>query len=201
MGYYTRVLSKRPECPPLGQVVAALAAEFPTAVLELETGEPTSWTGLLLSHADGTEIAAIERNAVGDGTLAQEEIAEFIESLGSARPRSAVSWLSDFLGAVSNIYAFQHVSGTGVARGDEILRCVSNYIWSLGEAIVQADGEGFTNEDGYHIIWDFSDQVAGPWWMAVLVNGRWVPFKMDLANRGHREAFLAGRVPAGVEFP
>jgi hypothetical protein len=71
----------------------------------------------------------------------------------------------------------------------------------LGEAIVQADGEGFTNEDGYHIIWDFSDQVTGPWWMAVLVNGRWVPFKMDLANRGHREAFLAGRVPAGVEFP
>jgi hypothetical protein len=200
MGYYTRVLSKHPQCLPLEQVDAALRAEFPTAVLKLEAGEPTSWTELLLSHADGTEIAVIERNAVGDHTLGQDEIAEFIEGLGSARPASAVPWLRDFLGAVSNIYAFQHLHGTTVNRGDEILRCISGYVWGLGEAIIQGDGEGFTNDDGYHIIWDFSDQAAGPWWMAVLVNGRWVSFKMDLANRDHREAFLAGRVPAGVVF-
>src|SRR5262249_55877054 len=141
------------------------------------------------------------RNAIGDGTLAHREIAEFIESLEDARPPSAVPWLKDFLGAVANIYAFQHLHGTDVDRGDEILRCISNHIWGLGEAIVPADREGFTNEDGYHIIWDFSDHVAGPWWMAVLVNGQWVSFKMDLANRDHREAFVAGRVPMGVEFP
>jgi hypothetical protein len=200
VGYYTRVLSQDPECLPLERIEAALRAEFPTAILELEAGEPASWTELLLSHADGTEIAVIERNAVGDHTLGQDEIQEFIESLESARPASAVPWLKDFLDGVSNIYAFQHLHGTTVNRGDEIIRCISNYVWGSRKAIVQADGEGFTNEDGHHIIWDFSDGVAGSWLMAVRVDGRWASFQMDLANRDHREAFLAGRVPAGLAF-
>ena len=67
---------------------------------------------------------------------------------------------------------------------------------------MQADGEGFTNEDGYHILWQFGEEVEGPLKMAVLgEDGRWTEFEMDLGDRRQRAAFLAGQVPDGVRLP
>ena len=60
---------------------------------------------------------------------------------------------------------------------------------------MQADGEGFTNEEGYHIVWQFSDSVSGPWKMGVLQDGVWRHFSMDLGDPDHRAAFLKGTVP------
>ena len=34
--------------------------------------------------------------------------------------------------------------------------------------ILQADGEGLSNEDGYHNLWQFPEDAAGAWNMAVL---------------------------------
>jgi len=85
-------------------------------------------------------------------------------------------------------------------RGDEALQAVSDAIWARGEAILQGDGEGFTNDSGDHILWQFSDDVSGPWWMAVLRDGAWVRFQMELGDARQREAFRAGRVPDGVKI-
>jgi len=102
------------------------------------------------------------------------------------------------LRSVRAIYSFQHLSGTERASGDQALRCISEAVWARGDAIMQADGEGFSNEDGYHILWQFSERVTGPWWMAVLQSDRWVPFQMELGNPEHRRAFLEGKVPPGA---
>ena len=61
MGYYTRVLSKRSDCPPLDVLVNALRAAHTGAVLSVEDGTPDEWRSLLLAHTDGREIAVIER--------------------------------------------------------------------------------------------------------------------------------------------
>ena len=167
-------------------------------VLSLEGGDPGHWTALLLAHSDGLAIAAIDRNPVAAGTLGSDELSEFIVAVASGRPETAVPWLTTFLRSVRTIYAFQHLFGTQRARGDEALRCISETIWAGGQAILQADGEGFSNEDGYHILWQFSEGVSGPWWMAVLKDDRWVRFQMELANPEHRRAFLEGKVPLGV---
>jgi len=42
--------------------------------------------------------------------------------------------------------------------------------------------------------------VSGPWWMAVLRDGAWVRFQMELGDARQREAFRAGRVPDGVKI-
>ena len=34
--------------------------------------------------------------------------------------------------------------------------------------ILKADGEGFSNEDGYPILWRFPEDAASAWIMAVL---------------------------------
>ena len=67
-------------------------------------------------------------------------------------------------------------------------------LWERGDAILQADGEGFTNEEGYHIVWQFSDSVSGPCNMGVLQDGVWRHFSMDLGDPDHRAAFLRGSV-------
>lgn len=195
MGYYTRVLTRRGACPSLSELTRALTEENLDAVLSVEAGDAADWTELSLSHANGVPIASIDRNDVAPGTLGADEIAEFVDELDDCKPASAVAWLRDYLPKVRVIYAFQHLSGTDTMRGDEMLRAVSNHIWSLGEAIFQADAEGFSNEDGYHILWQFSDSVKGPWQVAVLRDGHWISFEMDLGNRSHRKAFLDGKVP------
>ncbi len=195
MPYYTRVLSKQVDCPSHEELVESLAAEHPDVILSIDAGDASAWDSLVLSHPGGDEIAVIERNLVTADSLAADEIAEFVEEVGECRPVSAVPWLVSFLSSVRVIYAFQHLAGVDHDRGDEALRAVSGSIWSRGDAILQADGEGFSNEDGYHIVWQFAADVSGPWWMAVLLDGKWVPFQMDLGREDHREAFRDGRVP------
>ena len=117
--------------------------------------------------SDEVEVAVIERNPVFDGSLGQDEIAEFIEEIRDCKPESGVAWLHEFLASVKTVYAFQHLQGDDTEEGSNALHALRSNIWERGDAIIQADGEGFTNEEGYHIVWQFSDSVSGPWNMGV----------------------------------
>ena len=81
-----------------------------------------------------------------------------------------------------------------------ILGTAKDAIFQQVGGIIQADYEGFTEETGHQILWQFSNSVQGPWWMAVLRDGEWVRFQMELGNRKHRAAFLKGEVPDGVRM-
>jgi hypothetical protein len=195
MGYYTRVLSKDEEFPPLDELVQFIRTEHSQFQLTLEEGTAEEWESLLLSGLDDVEVAVIERNPVFDGSLGQDEIAEFIEEIQDCKPKSGVQWLEDYLASVKTVYAFQHLQGSETEDGGNALHALRTALWERGDAIIQADGEGFTNEDGYHILWQFSDSVSGPWNMGVLQDGVWRHFSMDLGDPDHRSAFLNGEVP------
>jgi hypothetical protein len=195
MGYYTRVLSKDEEFPPLDELAQFIRAEHPQFKLTLESGTVEEWESLLLSGMDGVEVAVIERNPVFDGSLGQDEVAEFIEEIQDCKPNSGVQWLEDYLASVKTIYAFQHLQGSETADGGNALHALRSKLWERGDAILQADNEGFTNEEGYHIVWQFSDSVSGAWNMGVLQDGVWRHFSMDLGDPDHRAAFMRGSVP------
>src|ERR1700730_7286144 len=197
MGYYVRILSPSYRRIPYGELRAALGAEHPAATLSLEQGSEIHWEQLLLSHRDGPEIAIVQHNSI-DEAVGSEEIEEFRAEIAACNPHSAAVWLNDYISRVRAIYAFQVLTGTDAPHGWEILGSLKTTIWRKAGGIFQADREGFSNEDGYHILWQFSDSTAGNWWMGVLENGSWVHFEMDLGNPRQREAFLAGEVPAGV---
>ena len=56
---------------------------------------------------------------------------------------------------------------------------------------------GFSNDDGYHILWQFSDKINGDWHCAILNEmNEWERFQMDLGDKVQRKEFQAGRVPA-----
>ena len=198
MPYYTRVLTKQEDYPLFDEVADLIRAEHPQFKLHLEEGTEEDWESLLLASEDEVEVALIERNPVYDGSLGQDEIADFLEDLRDCKPDSGVEWLKEYLAEVKTIYAFQHLQGADSEEGSAALHGLRSALWDRGESIIQADLEGFTNEEGFHIVWQFSDTVSGAWNVAILQDGTWNHFKMDLGDPDQRAAFLRGEVPPDV---
>lgn len=198
MRYYTRVFSKQEEFPSLDELVELIASEHPDCQLTVEEGDEQDWQSLLLSTDDGVEIALLQRSPVSQGSLGEDEIADFLEDMEECKPETSVEWLREYLSEVKTIYAFQHLPGSDSEEGSAALHELRSFLWKRGNAIIQADLEGFTNEEGFHILWQFSDTVSGAWNMGVLQDGAWHHFKMDLGDPGHREAFMNGEVPRDV---
>lgn len=195
MPYYTRVLSKDEEFPAFDELAEFIRSNHPYYRLVVEEGSEDEWESLLLAGRDEVEVAVLERNPVCDGSPGQGEIAEFLEETQDCRPETGVQWLHEYLADVKTVYAFQHLQGSETEEGGNALHGLRAHLWERGDAILQADLEGFTNEDGYHIVWQFSDTVSGPWNMAILQDGTWLHFTMDLGDPDHRAAFLDGEVP------
>jgi len=195
MPYFTRVLSQEEDFPSFEDLAALVRDGHPDCKLTLESGDAQDWESLLLATTDEVEIAVLERNPVDDGSTGQDEIADLLEDMQDCKPESSVQWLDGFLSEVKTVYTFQHLQGAETVDGGNALHALRSHLWERGDAILQADGEGFTNEEGYHILWQFSDDVSGPWNMGVYKDDLWHHFKMDLGDPGHRAAFLAGEVP------
>lgn len=193
MGYYIRILGKKLDNIPVDKLRDATQP----AVLHISEADGDAWTQLTLSHKSGQEIATIEKNPVVEGQLGADELREFIDEVSHYKPQSAATWLREYLPNVKVIYAFQLLSGTDVNDGWTPLHRLYNTVWNHAGGILQADGEGFCDEDGFTILWQFSERASGEWNMGVLQNGRWVHFQMDLGNEHHRAAFLNGQVPKG----
>lgn len=196
MGYYIRVLGKNLGSIPLDELREAAKP----AVLHVSKGQGDAWQELTLSHKSAKEIAVIERNPVIEGQLGADELREFIDEVAHCKPETASTWLQQYLPSVKVIYAFQLLSGTDVNDGWTPLHRLYNAVWNHAGGILQADGEGFSDEGGFTILWQFSDGVSGEWNMGVLNDGDWVHFQMDLGNEQHRKAFLGGEVPDGAKF-
>ena len=199
MAYYVRVLSTSPDCIPLSSLRAVLNDHTLVEAPSNQPNKPDLWSHLVLAHENGEEIAVIERNPVAPGSLGQEELHELEDEVTDCLPPSAAEWLAHYFPRVRCVYAFELLAGLDHNDGWKALTAVKNRIWSFAPAIIQADNEGFSNEQGYHILWQFRESVDGMWWMGVLRNGSWTHFEMDLANRKHRQAFFQGEVPDGVD--
>jgi hypothetical protein len=166
------------------------------AILEIEGNPQHPWEQLVLKHGGGDPIALIERNPVVEGELGFDEIEEFIEEVGDYQPTSAADWLKRYLPTVKVIYSFQLLSGTEENDGFTRLHQVYGTVWRKAGGILQADQEGFSNEDGCTILWQFSDHVDGPWNAGVISpDGKWNNFEMDLGDTAQRQAFFRGEVP------
>jgi len=194
MGSYIRVLAESDRKAPLQEIRTVLGPKFQLVV---EEGDEQDWRQLLLKHADGPEIALIERDPVVPGEIGEQEIDEQMEDVQQFQPKSASDWLRSYLSKVKVVYAMQLLSGTEVNDGWSAVHRTQAYLWKKFGGILQADNEGFSNREGQHILWQFHGDQAGDLDVAVLDgDGRWVPFTIDMANREEVEAFRRGEIPA-----
>ncbi|RXK80891.1 hypothetical protein [Filimonas effusa] len=200
MSYYIRILGTQDPDIHLDQILEALEEEGLVARFGvLEDERPESWTSFELMNEEEEVLALVERNPVVDGNLGQEELAEFKESILEFKPLSAAKWLHSFFDKVKVIYAFELLDAGVEAENYPIVIATQSAIWQKVKGILQADDEGFSNEEGYHILWQFSDDVEGPWQCAVLEkDGSWKNFTMQLGDAASQEAFKRGEVPANT---
>jgi hypothetical protein len=197
MGYYIRVLGTQDTDIHIDELIQSLAANGLTAKFEFDpTEKPNQWTILDILNPDGEPLAQLERNPVIDGEIGQEELDEFREDVQDEKPASAVKWLTNFFDKVKVIYAFQMLNAAFEDGNFEIVTNIKTKIWNKTNGIFQADNEGFSNEEGYHILWQFSDTVTGEWSCAVRNwLGKWDKFVMDLGDTTQRQEFKDGKVP------
>ena len=196
MAYYIRVLSPKSDIVASSVLRKALADGGVRASIAGDAEDGT-WDELVVADSSGSKVCTIEHTATeAEG---REEIDEFLEEIADCQPVSAATWLAGYLLTIRSIYAIQILAGTYKNDGWTIVGTLKDAIFGMAGGIMQADNEGFSNEDGHHILWQFDDEVTGDWWMAVMDNGRWRGFKMELGDRDQREAFFRGEVPTGVE--
>lgn len=197
MGYYIRVLGSQDPDIHIDELIESLAADGLTAKFEFDSTEESGiWTMLDILNLNGEPIAQLERNLVIDGKLGQEELDEFKEEIQDYKPTSAVKWLTNYFDKVKVIYAFQMLDAAFEDGNFDIVSNIKTKIWNKTNGILQADNEGFSNEDGYHILWQFSDTVTGDWSCAVRNwLGKWDRFVMDLGDTTQRLEFQDGKVP------
>jgi hypothetical protein len=132
-------------------------------------GTPEHWDCILVADGDQKYLCEIERNRRGADTIFDEELAEFLDTLGSALPRSGAEWVADYLRSAQTIYAARYLEAAFELAEDDHPG-PADILWAIEKklgGILQADGEGFTNEEGYTVVWDFKDDANGPWWVAV----------------------------------
>ncbi|RYE89914.1 MAG: hypothetical protein EOO37_04095 [Cytophagaceae bacterium] len=202
MPYYIRVLGVRDPNIHLDNLIKSLKDKDLLPVFGLsEDEQPDSWTWLSVSDRErDEELMVIERNPVVEGELGWEEVEEFKKSTPDFLPASAAAWLNSFFDRVKVIYAFQLLNAVENDSDWKIVSAVQTAIWEQTGGILQADDEGFSNEEAMHILWQFSDNVTGDYSMAVLQRGKWVNFLMQLDDIEQREAFLAGQLPASAQL-
>lgn len=200
MGYYVRVLGTDDPNIHINDIKTVLEIRNVKANLIVDPSESEEkWSVLDVTNPIGETLLQIERNPVIHGELGQEEVDEFREEIADCYPKSAVNWLLKFFDKVKVIYAFQLLNAAMDDDNYPIVDAVRTAIWNQARGIMQADGEGFTNESGYHILWQFHDGVTGEWSMAVRnFFGQWTRFTMDLGDHQQRTEFLNGKVPKGA---
>ena len=200
MGYYIRVLGTADPDIHIDELIRGLANDDLTALFSINENETAdNWTVINVANSDGEDLMQIERNPVVDGELSKEELEEFRELIQDFKPTSAVKWLDKYFDKVTVIYAFQLLNASMDDKMLSIVGSVKSTIWSKTGGIFQADNEGFSNEEGYHILWQFADEVTGDWNMAVIdFFGNWTNFTMDLGAQIQRQEFWEGIVPKGA---
>lgn len=98
------------------------------------------------------------------------------------------------------IYAFQLLNTAYEEDNFEIILSIKTRIWSHTDGILQGDEEGFSNEEGCNILWQFQDDVSGEWNCAVRdKSGSWTNFIMDLGDESQRKEFRNGQVPKAAK--
>ena len=197
MPYYIRVLGSQDPDIHIDELIEALKQDGLTAKFEIDPSEKAGkWTTFDLFNAKGQALAQIDRNPVIDSELGQDELNEFREIIQEYKPISAVKWLTNYFDSVKVIYAFQLLNPAFHEDNFEIVFNIKAKIWNKVKGILQADNEGFSNEDGYHILWQFSDNVTGDCSCAVNnSSGTWDNFIMDLGDIMQRKEFQNGDVP------
>jgi len=197
MGYYTRILGVNENKISISQIEEELRRVGLNARFESNHGNTQdNWSRISVYNSSNELIMGIERNPILEGNIGKEELDEFRDEVVQDKPESAAKWLYQYFEKVKVIIAFKLKHDVSEGENNEIVDFIKSFIWEQVGGVLQSDEEGFTNEDGSHILWQFNYKAQGEWKMAVLNSeGEWIKFIMNMDDESQYKAFLEGHVP------
>ncbi|MBU6452224.1 MAG: hypothetical protein KGS72_10625 [Cyanobacteria bacterium REEB67] len=198
--------------------------------IESEEGEgednfPGCWSTLTLFLDDGEPVIEIEKYGFEEENFTaaiQDTVRLLLDDKKPVKPASAVKWLCQFMSKVKVLYEFRPMPAVKTEAGWELFNEVWTNMRDILRGIVHLEDEGFTNEQGAQITWEYPDaddvdasagsdaalhgtiaQAAGDAMteeklkVAVLdQNGQdWIEYMINLANQEQRLLFMAGKAP------
>ena len=165
--------------------------------LEVEKDGNGNWRKIILKRNDFNQILSVITKAEN----LEDEKKLLIDGLKDSEPANAAEWVKEYIEEAKNIYKFEIMEGSEDQYGWYTLESVREAIWEEVEGILQNDGEGYRNEEGFFIVWQFEYEVEGPYEAAVMdKKGKWHCFEMELENEEHVLQFKNGKVPQGLEI-
>jgi hypothetical protein len=190
-----RYLTPSDEVPPASELEELFADGWLDCSLHVSRRDGESWERLDLVGPENKWFAVeVHRHAVQYG---EADIEDMLGNPKKARPACNVCWLRSYLPQVRTGY-YLRLHG-GHEYWSKPVYELRDYLEEVHPLILWAEFEGWSNEEGEHITWEFTPRVSGPWWMGLLIDGRWHRFRMELGNKVHRDCFTSGIVPPGLE--
>jgi hypothetical protein len=165
----------------------------------LVSGAPEDWRVITVTFDDGSWSFDLERETVAAGKPGLDELEFFRAGLDQTEPAVNARWVAEYLTRVQTVYTFRCSINAPDANLELVREIVDSFRNDEPSGLLYAELEGWSNEYGHHITWEFTEGAKGKWWMGLRREKGWDYFQMELGNRKHREAFRAGRAPAGVE--
>ena len=165
--------------------------------MEIVKDESGKWKELVVKREDTNQVVTI----ITKSENIEEEKKLLTEGLADSEPVNAAEWVMEYLKSAKTIYKFEIFEGSDDQYGWYTLESIREAIWEEVEGILQNDGEGYRNEEGFFIVWQFEYEVEGPYEAAVMdKKGKWQCFEMELSDEEHIAQFKKGKVPQGLEI-
>ncbi len=190
MGYYVRVLATSEKVIPFSEIVKQGNS------IKLISGTDAAWIRIEIYEPEDNLISILDRELITPGSSGEDTIAKLIESINKSYPVSAREWIRKYFLKIKAIYSFQLINNNITARGWPTLGRIQNLLKDLLGGIIQADNEGFYNEDGDYILWQMYEGATGTIPAATLDDdGDWISYQLRLNDEKSIDQFKQGIAP------
>jgi hypothetical protein len=168
-------------------------------------GTAKNWREIRVTYPDDSwsfDIVRFPVDKTGPGAQELDSLRGELagDEFAGVEPAVNVQWVAQYLTRIKTLYQFRCPIGFSSQPAFELLQEIIDSFRNEGPfGLLYAQFEGWSNENGQNITWEFDDVVTGGQWMALRGENGWSVFQVELGNRAHRRAFCAGKVPAGLE--
>jgi hypothetical protein len=189
MTYKVRLLTTSEEVIPFSHIQ-------PLAEQKLISGTDQLWERIEIYSSSDNLLSTLERDIIEPGSVGEATLKELTRKIQDKYPVKTRQWLKNYFTTVKAIYTFNIFPDRMTKKTWPILGGVQNFLKQSLNGIIQADNEGFYNEDGDYILWQMYDGTTGNIQAANLTeNGEWITFSLRLDDEKAVDSFKQGVIP------
>lgn len=190
MAYKVRLLSPSEKVIPFSEIKSV------TDHISLVSGTDQLWERIEIYGSGDTVLSTLERELVIPRSGAEATLKELEKTIQNSYPINAREWLEEYFTTVKSIFTFHLFPDRMGKHSWSGLGRVQNFLKDSLNGIIQADREGFYNEEGYYILWQMYEGASGIISAASLnETGEWVSYLLKLKDEKAVNLFKQGIAP------